>query len=338
MKEHITLAHGNGGTQMQSLLHECVFSALENTYLAEEEDGALLPSCEGFPVVTTDGYTVKPLFFPGGDIGHLAVCGTVNDLAVMGAKPVALTLSMIIEAGMSTELLQRVLLSIRKTADIVGVPIVTGDTKVVEPGAADTLFLTTSGFGWKKFSAPTGWRDVKKGDEIIVSGTIGHHGVAILAAREELPFTTELKSDAVPLNKMLLSLCEQSCGIRWIRDATRGGVAAVLNELVRIAKITIEIKEADVPVADDVRGAAEILGLDPLYLANEGRCVIVCDSKETKKVLEVLHGYEEGATAQTIGKVTEDGLSAAGRVVIETAAGSRRIVEMPSGEQLPRIC
>ncbi len=338
MKEIITLADGNGGTQMQNFLHECIFAVLKNEYLAEEEDGALLPVSEGIPVVTTDGYTVKPLFFPGGDIGHLAVCGTINDLAVMGAKPVGLTLSMIIEAGTSIELLRRVIESIRRTADIAGVPVVSGDTKVVEPGAADTLFLTTSGIGWKQNNSPTGWRDVAEGDDIIVSGTVGHHGVAILAAREELPFASVLNSDAAPLHKMLLAVYEKCTKIRWVRDATRGGVAAVLNELARRAKINIEIQETKIPVAEDVRGAAEILGLDPLYLANEGRCVIVSPPEETVRVQEILHRYEEGRTAQCIGKVTANEGVGAGRVVMTTRTGSRRIIEMPSGEQLPRIC
>lgn len=335
-KETITLADGNGGAQMRTLLHDCIFAALGNDYLAEEADGALVPREEGTPVLTTDGYTVHPLFFPGGDIGHLAVCGTVNDLVVMGATPTALTLGVIIEAGTSTALLQRVMESVRATADTVGVPVVAGDTKVVEQGAADTLFLTTSGLGWKRQSAPTGWRDIVAGDDVILSGTPGHHGIALLAAREELPFTSELVSDAAPLDTLLLPLFAAFPTVRWVRDATRGGVAAVLNELAQRTHLCVEVREDAIPSAADVHGAAEILGLDPLYLANEGRCVLVVPADITADVLAYLHAHPLGTHAARIGTLTAS--SSEGDVVLHTRAGGCRRIPMPSGEHMPRIC
>jgi hydrogenase expression/formation protein HypE len=334
----ITLAHGNGGVQMQELLQREIWPRLANTYLAEQGDAAVLP---GIPnaelVLTTDGFVVQPLFFPGGDIGHLAVCGTINDVAMMGAEPVALALALILEAGLELEVVRRVMASIQATAAAAGVPVVTGDTKVVEAGKADGLYVTTSGVGWRRQALPTGWRTVRPGDAILVSGSIGHHGVAVMAARAQLPFSTPLRSDVAPLHTLVRALLAAvGAQVRWLRDPTRGGVAAALNELATQAGCEIELIADAIPVADDIRGAAEILGLDPLYLANEGRCLIVCAADAAETALACLHAHPLGTGAARIGTISA--ARAGGRVVLATGFGGRRIVDMPSGEQVPRIC
>jgi hydrogenase expression/formation protein HypE len=333
----ITLAHGNGGIQMQELLKRLVWPRLENEELLRQEDAAVL-SCTGQTeaVFTTDAFTVQPLFFPGGDIGHLSVCGTVNDLAMMGAEPAALSLALIIEAGLAIDTLERVIDSIRHTADEAGVAVVTGDTKVVGTGQADKLFITTSGLGWRTGAAPTGVQTVKAGDAVIVSGTIGHHGVAILAARASLPFVSELRSDAAPLNHVVKDLVSTFPDIRWLRDPTRGGTAAALNELAEVSGLAIEIDGNAIPVSDDVRGAAEILGLDPLYLANEGRFITICPESRAEDVVALLRSHPVSGTAVRIGTVGDT--VSAGRVVMKMGYGGTRIIDMPSGEQLPRIC
>jgi len=335
-KNQISLAHGSGGTQMQELLHNLIWPELDNQILREQNDSAILENHGGELVFTTDSFVVQPIFFPGGDIGHLSVCGTVNDLAMMGAKPDALSLSLIIEAGFEIESLKKIILSIKKTAEEAGVKIVTGDTKVVGAGQADKIYINTSGVGWRNEKVPTGWNTVQTGDAVIVSGTLGHHGVAILAARAELPFERELKSDAAVLSNVTVDLTEKFPDIRWMRDATRGGVAAVLNEIAVQSGFEIEIEEAKIPVTENVRGAAEILGLDPLYLANEGRFVIICPGEKSEKIISFLRKYEISETAQIIGNITSK--TKQGKVVLTTEYGSRRIIDMPSGEQLPRIC
>ncbi len=335
-EKYISLAHGSGGTQMQELLQKLICPELDNKILREQNDSAVLENRGGELVFTTDSFVVQPIFFPGGDIGHLSVCGTVNDLAMMGAKPDALSLSLIIEAGFEIESLKKIILSIKNTANEAGVKIVTGDTKVVGVGQADKIYINTSGIGWRTEKVPTGWNTVQSGDAVIVSGTIGHHGVAILAARAELPFERELKSDAAVLSNVTVDLTKTFPDVRWMRDATRGGVAAVLNELALQTGFEIEIEEAKIPVTEDVRGAAEILGLDPLYLANEGRFVIICPGEKAEEIILFLRKYEISKTAQKIGGITHS--STPGKVILTTEYGSRRIIDMPSGEQLPRIC
>ena len=335
-EKNISLAHGSGGTQMQELLRKIIWPELDNKILREQNDSAVLENRGGELIFTTDSFVVQPIFFPGGDIGHLSVCGTVNDLAMMGAKPDALSLSLIIEAGFEIESLKKIIISIKNTADEAGVKIVTGDTKVVGPGQADKIYINTSGVGWRKEKIPTGWNSVQSGDAVIVSGTIGHHGVAILAARAELPFEKELKSDAAVLSNVTSALVEKFPDVRWMRDATRGGVAAVLNELAVQTGFDIEIEESAIPVTEEVRGAAEILGLDPLYLANEGRFIIICPDEKSEELISFLRGYGVSKTAQKIGTITRKNDSE--KVVLTTEYGSRRIIDMPSGEQLPRIC
>ena len=332
----ISLAHGSGGTQMQELLREIVFPAFDNEFLREQNDSAVLENPGGKIVFTTDSFVVQPVFFPGGDIGHLCVCGTVNDLAMMGAKPAALSLSLIIESGFEIDSLKKIVNSIGKTAEEAKVKIVAGDTKVVGAGQADKIFINTSGIGWKTCCAPTGWRTVQTGDAVIVSGSLGHHGIAVLAARAELPFETQIKSDAAVLNIVANELVEKFPSIRWMRDATRGGAAAVLNEIAEQAGFEIEIEEAKIPITEEVRGAAEILGLDPLYLANEGRFIVICPKTAADDIVTFLKKYDVSKTAQKIGNIKQKNNN--GKVVLTTEYGSRRIIDMPSGEQLPRIC
>ncbi|MCX7847071.1 MAG: hydrogenase expression/formation protein HypE [bacterium] len=333
----ISMAHGGGGLQMHAFLRRVVWSQLDNPYLREESDAAVLEVPPGMEAVfTTDSFVVQPLFFPGGDIGHLAVCGTINDLAMMGAEPAALSLALILEEGIEEALVEKVITSVRATAEAAGVPVVTGDTKVVERGHADQMYVTSSGVGWRRPGVVGGWRSVRPGDAVIVSGTIGHHGVAVLAARAELPFITELRSDAAPLHRLVKAALAACPAIRWMRDPTRGGVAAALNELAAQTGLSIELNEGAIPVAEDVRGAAEILGLDPLYLANEGRVLFVCAKEWAGRLVAALRAEPEGRGAVQIGQVGE--AVAGGRVTVRTGWGGVRLVDMPSGEQLPRIC
>lgn len=333
----ITMAHGNGGLQMHELLRRVVWAQLDNPQLREESDAAVLAAPPGMEAVfSTDSFVVQPLFFPGGDIGHLAVCGTINDLAMMGAQPAALSLAMILEEGVELALVERVIASVRATAEAAGVPIVTGDTKVVERGHADQMYVTSSGIGWRRPGVPPGWRSVQPGDVVIVSGTIGHHGVAVLAARAQLPFVTELRSDAAPLHRLVAAALEAAPHLRWMRDPTRGGVAAALNELSAQTGLSIQLDSNAVPLADDVRGAAEVLGLDPLYLANEGRALFVCAPEDCEPLLAALHAQPEGRRATRIGVI--GAAAPGGRVTLHTGYGGVRLLDMPSGEQLPRIC
>lgn len=335
MNNKIKIAHGNGGTQMQELLREIVFPQIKNKHLAQQEDGAILQlpnDCQ--TVFTTDAFTVQPMFFPGGDIGHLAVCGTVNDLAMMGAVPVALSLALIIEAGLELDVLKKIMHSIGQTAAEAGVSIVTGDTKVVDHGQADKIFITTSGVGWRKSNQPAGISSINTGDAIIVSGTIGHHGMAILAARTNLPLASPPQSDAAVLNHVVADLLEQVPQVKWLRDPTRGGMAAALNELSCASGHNINLEH--VPVSEEINGLAELLGVDPLYMANEGRFVMVCPAEDVQKSLAVLHQHDVSKTACQIALIDET--SADPKVLLKMAYGSSRIIEMPSGEQLPRIC
>ena len=333
----ITLAHGNGGVQMQQLLRTVIRPALATPALDDETDGAVLPPVPNAELVfTTDGFVVQPLFFPGGDIGHLAVCGTINDLAVMGAQPAALSLALIIEAGTPMATLERVMQSIGQTATAAGVPVVTGDTKVVESGQADQIYATTAGVGWRAPGTVPGWRACAPGDAVVVSGTIGHHGIAVLAARNALPFEREIRSDAMPVHRLVQAALEATPSIRWLRDPTRGGVAAALNELASQADLAIAVDQSRLPVTEEVRGAAEILGLEPVYLANEGRFLAICPAEDADTLVAALQSMPGGERAARIGTI--EAAHPGGRVIVATGFGSTRILDMPSGEQLPRIC
>jgi len=333
----ILLAHGSGGRMTQSLVRDLFLAAFDNPALAPLEDAARIEIEGGTRIAfTTDTFVVSPVFFPGGDLGKLAICGTVNDLAVVGARPIALSAGFVLEEGLTMEDLGRIVASMRRTADEVGVPIVTGDTKVVERGACDRIFINTAGIGILKPPLPTGVETVRPGDRVIVTGPLADHGMAVLAARNDLGFDTTLESDCAPLHDLIGTLLRGVPeGVRWMRDPTRGGFGTVLNELAAGRAFGVEIDEAGTPFRAEVRALSEILGLDPLYVACEGRAVIVVDESSVERALGALHAHPLGREAVVAGHIVSE---PAGRVVMKTAIGGTRIVEVPSGEQLPRIC
>ena len=336
----VTLAHGGGGKAMKDLIDDVFVSAFDNDALAPLEDQARFDlaalSAHGDRLAfTTDSYVVHPLFFPGGDIGKLAVCGTINDLAVGGATPLYLSCAVIIEEGMPVEQLRQVALSMAEAAAAAGVQIVTGDTKVVHRGACDKLFITTTGIGVIRAGVDLGVARARPGDVVIVNGLLGDHGAAILCARGDMQLDSPIESDCAALHGLIETLLAAAPGTRFIRDATRGGVATVLNEIADASHVGIEIDEASTPIREEVRGFCEILGLDPLYLANEGKIVIVAPPDEAEAALVALHNHPLGKLASVIG-IVNDG--EAGRVTMRTVFGGRRIVDMLVGDQLPRIC
>ena len=332
MSGNITLNHGEGGRRTHELIRD-VF--MKKFGMVEPlTDSAVL---EGSLVFTTDAYVVDPLFFPGGNIGKLAVCGTVNDLAVSGALPEYIACSFIIEEGFPVNDLLVIVDSMAEAAEKAGVRIVAGDTKVVGKGKCDKMFITTSGTGvldpGKKYIS-TGER-IKPGDKLILNGSLGNHAIAVLGARKKLSFTTPVSSDCAPLNNMIGEVLNNSKGILFMRDLTRGGLGGVLNELVEIIGNDIVITESSIPVDEPVRGVCEILGFDPLYLANEGKVLIVTSKGMETKILDLLRQNPLGKDSAIIGEVTAD---KEGKVILKTASGGRRIIDMPSGVQLPRIC
>lgn len=336
----VTLAHGGGGKAMKDLIDDVFARAFDNPLLAPMEDQARLNlaalSGKGDRLAfTTDSYVVTPLEFPGGDIGKLAVCGTVNDLAVGGALPFYLSCAVIIEEGFAIDRLRQIALSMAGTARAAGVEIVTGDTKVVTRGACDGLFITTTGVGVIPAGRELGADRIQAGDRILVNGVLGDHGAAILAARGDLALEVALKSDCAALHELIESLLAAAPHTRFIRDATRGGIATVLNEAAVASSIAIEIDERTTPLRNEVRGVCEILGLDPLYLANEGKIVIAVPPEEAASALAALLAHPLGAGAAEIGRAVA---GEAGRVTMRTAFGGTRIVDMLVGEQLPRIC
>lgn len=335
-EDRVTLAHGGGGKAMRELI-EAVFA--EAFQPEEMEDQARLsdprlaePGARA--AFTTDSFVVSPLEFPGGDIGKIAVCGTVNDLAVGGAVPLWLSASFIIEEGCEVSLLRRIVASMAEAARAAGVRIVTGDTKVVQKGAADTLFVTTSGIGVIPPGRDLAARQVRPGDVAIVNGVLGDHGAAILAARGDMALSTDIRSDCQPLGALMQAACEAG-EVRAARDATRGGLASALNEIAEAAGCGIEIDETALPLRREVVGVCEILGLDPLYLANEGTLVLFAPPETAEAVMAAMRATPAGRDAVAIGRATE---SHPGRVVMNTVFGGRRVVDMLVGEQLPRIC
>jgi hydrogenase expression/formation protein HypE len=336
----VTLAHGGGGRAMKDLIDDVFIRAFDNPDLAPMEDQARLDlatlATHGDRLAfTTDGFVVEPLSFPGGDIGRLAVCGTVNDLAVGGATPLYLSCAVIVEEGTPIALLRQVAASMAQAAAEAGVRIVTGDTKVVGRGACDQVFVTTSGVGVIPRGVQLGAHLAQAGDAVLVNGFLGDHGAAILAARGDLGLGTDVQSDCAPLNGLAQAVMAAAPNLRCMRDATRGGVATVLNEIAEASGVSIEIVEADTPQRPEVRGLCELLGLDPLYLANEGKLVLVAPAEEAQAALAALRAHPLGADAAIIGRVGE---GAPGRVTMRTAFGGRRIVDMLIGDQLPRIC
>ncbi len=336
----INMAHGSGGKAMRDLVEDVFVGAFDNPLLSVLEDQATVSLAELAThgdrlAFTTDSYVVDPLFFPGGDIGTLAVSGTVNDLAVSGARPLYLSCGVIIEEGFEIELLRRVAASMRRVADLAGVRIVTGDTKVVEHGAADKLYINTAGVGIIPRGISLSAGAARPGDVVIVNGHLGDHGAAILIARKQLALESDIPSDCRPLNSLIGAMLDACPGIRCLRDATRGGVATVLNEFAQSSKVGIRLRETAIPLREEVKGACEILGLDPLYLANEGKVVAVVPADAAPRVLAAMRAHPDGAHAAIIGEVVE---RPAGSVILHTGFGGQRIVDMLVGEQLPRIC
>jgi hydrogenase expression/formation protein HypE len=334
MDDSILLAHGSGGKLSHELVEKKFLPFLANPALNKLDDSAIFEA-SGRLAFTTDGYVVNPIFFPGGDIGKLAVCGTVNDLAMNGARPLYLSLSAIIEEGFLLSELEQIVQSIKKAAEEAEVSIIAGDTKVVNRGQADKLFITTSGVGIISPGVDISGTNARAGDKVLLSGTIGDHGIAIMSQREGLRFSMTLKSDCAPLNKLVSQMLEVSSKIHCMRDPTRGGLATTLNELARQSKVGIVIEEAKIPVKEEVKAACELLGLDPIHVANEGKLVAVVDPADADKILAQMRKNSYGGAAAIIGEVTNEH---SGRVVMKTKLGPSRIVDMLSGELLPRIC
>ena len=332
----IDMAHGSGGRAMAQLIDEVFAKYLGNEYLAQGDDGALLPSPgDGRLVMATDAHVVSPLFFPGGDIGCLSVHGTINDVAVMGATPLYLAASFILEEGFKIADLVRIVQSMAAAAKAAGVPVVTGDTKVVERGKGDGVFITTTGVGIVAPGRELSGRHARPGDVILVSGTLGDHGMAIMAERESLGFDSPIVSDTAALHELIAAMRASGADIHVLRDPTRGGLATTLNEIARQSGVGMMLQEKALPVQAAVNAACELLGLDPLYVANEGKLVAICAESDASKLLAAMRAHPLGGAAAIIGTVHED---AQHFVQMTTGFGGRRIVDWLSGEQLPRIC
>jgi len=334
LKDKILLAHGSGGKLAHELVERNFLKALANPLLAKLDDSAAF-DFSGRLAFTTDSYVVSPIFFPGGDIGKLAVYGTVNDLAMSGAKPLYLSLSFIIEEGLPQDELSQVVDSVQKAAQQAEVEIVTGDTKVVHRGSADKLFINTAGVGIIAKGVDISGSNARPGDKVLLSGTIGDHGIAVLSQREGLSFSTQLESDCAPLGGLVAEMLAASPNIHCLRDPTRGGLATTLNELAKQSKVSIRIEEERIPVREEVLAACEMLGFDPLYVANEGKLVAIMTAEDADKVLKAMRANHYGKEAAIIGEVRAEH---PGRVVMKTVLGASRIVDMLVGDLLPRIC
>ena len=334
MDETILLAHGSGSKLSHDLIEKNLLPPLGNPLLAKLDDSAVF-DLSGRLAFTTDSYVVSPIFFPGGDIGKLAVCGTVNDLAMSGATPLYLSLSLIIEEGLALGELRKIVDSIKAAAEEAGVQIIAGDTKVVNRGSADKVFINTSGIGIVPRGVDISGANAQVGGKVILSGTIGDHGIAVMSQREGLRFSVPVQSDCAPLNKLVAEMVEASSQIHCLRDPTRGGLATSLSEFAKQSKVGIAIEEEKIPVHDGVRAACELLGFDPLYVANEGKLVAIVASRDADRVLARMRGNRHGGDACIIGEVTGEHK---GRVIMKTRLGASRIVDMLSGELLPRIC
>jgi hydrogenase expression/formation protein HypE len=339
--EHVLLGHGSGGRLTADLIERLFVPAFANDVLCALEDQATI-SLAGMNgskaprlAFTTDSFVVRPIFFPGGDIGSLAVHGTVNDLAVGGAQPLFLSAAFILEEGLPMADLKRIVASMSEACAVAGVSLVTGDTKVVDRGKGDQVYITTSGIGLVPDGRSLSIRSARPGDVILVSGTIGDHGISIMSVREGIEFETVLESDSAPLNDLTRVMLEACPGIRCMRDPTRGGVSSALNELAAASHVGVELREAQLPIRPEVRGACEMLGLDPLYVANEGKLVAVAAKGDADRLLEVMRNHPLGQSAAIIGLVVDDH---PGMVTMHSVIGGERVVTMLAGEQLPRIC
>ncbi len=331
----IVMGHGSGGKMTHDLIQKTFLKALGNPILLSKDDAAKI-NVEGHRMaVSTDSHVVFPLFFPGGDIGKLAVCGTVNDVSMLGAQPLYLTAGFILEEGLEIVILEKVLDSIRLAAEEAGVFIVAGDTKVVQKGKADGLYITTCGIGRIPPGIDISGNNARQGDVVIVSGTIGDHGIAVLEARNELGFKSGIKSDVAPINHLVEAILSTGSPIHVLRDPTRGGLATTLNEIAIQSQVCILLDESSIPVTKEVSAVCEILGYDPLYVANEGKLIVILPEHKVSDVLEKMRNSPYGEQSSIIGKVSA---SPKGRVLIQTSLGTTRIVDMLSGEMLPRIC
>ena len=331
----ILLGHGSGGRLSHQLLDELIIPTLSGIATSGQNDAAILNHHGRRLAFTTDSYVVDPIFFPGGNIGHLAINGTVNDLAMVGAQPIAISVGLIMEEGFSRSALAEILRSMREAADLAGVVIAAGDTKVVPRGKADRIFINTSGIGFFRHELEIGGANARIGDKILINGTIGDHGVAVMAKREGLELDTDILSDCAALNGLVEILLEEGSAIHVLRDPTRGGVATTLKEIAIQSNVSITLDEASLPLKGAVRGVCAVLGLDPLYVANEGKVLAIVAPDVAERVLERMKDHPFGRDAAIIGEVT-DGIG--GKVRMETLVGGTRAVEMLAGEQLPRIC
>ncbi len=335
VEDKILLAHGAGGRLSHDLIEKIFLPPFSNPALAALDDSARLVNRTGEIAFTTDSYVVNPLVFPGGDIGRLAVCGTVNDLSMVGAVPSYLSLGFIIEEGLPIPLLNEIIASIQKTAEEAAVKIVTGDTKVVEHGAADKLFINSSGIGWIRPGVVLSGVQARPGDRVLLSGPLGDHEITVLSQREGFHFGGDLKSDCAPLNDLVQRMLDVCPAIRCMRDPTRGGLATTLNEIAITSNVGIVVEEQRVPVREPVRVVSELLGLDPLYLANEGKLIAICPAAEADRTLQAMRSHPRGKGAEIIGTVTEENPK---RVALRTLIGGHRVLDMLTGAQYPRIC
>jgi len=338
--DQIVIGHGSGGRLTNDLIQQVFLPAFHNSALLAGNDFASLNladllSSGNTLAVSTDSHIITPLFFPGGDIGRLAVCGTVNDVSMSGAKPLYLTAGFILEEGLSIELLQKVVASMAEAAREAGVEIIAGDTKVVERGKGDGIFITTTGIGLIPAGLHIGGQFAQAGDAVLVSGTLGDHGIAVLAARGELGFEADLQSDTAPLNHLIQAILQAAPHTHVLRDPTRGGLATTLNEIAHQSNLGIWLEEEKIPVKPTVRAACEMLGFDPLYIANEGKVIVICPAEEAPLALMAMRSSPYGADAEYIGEVRS---SSPGRVLLRTPIGGTRVLDVLAGEILPRIC
>ncbi len=331
----VDMTHGSGGRAMAQLIQELFIKYFDNDLLSQANDQAAFEVEKGRMVMSTDGHVISPLFFPGGDIGSLSVHGTVNDVAMAGANPLYLSAGFILEEGYPLSDLEKIVASMGNASKKAGVPIVTGDTKVVEKGCGDGVFITTTGIGVIPDGVNISGDLAEPGDAIIVSGNIGDHGVAIMSSRENLQFETKIQSDSASLHTLIKAMVDEVPDIHCLRDPTRGGLATTLNELAQQSKVGMKLQESDIPVDPAVTAACELLGLDPLYVANEGKLICICKQQDAEKLIKVMHNHRLGKKAAIIGEVVED---QHGFVQLQTNFGGNRIVDWLVGEQLPRIC
>ncbi|MFH1778923.1 MAG: hydrogenase expression/formation protein HypE [Candidatus Omnitrophota bacterium] len=335
VSDKVLLAHGAGGRTMHKLIKEFFVDSFDNPILAQLTDAAILNGKVKALAFTTDSYVVNPIFFSGGDIGKLAICGTINDLSVVGARPLYISCGFIIEEGLELSTLKAIVQSMKGAAKVAGVRVVTGDTKVVEKGKVDSIFINTSGIGIIEGNVKLGINRIKFGDVVIINGFIGEHEIAVLSRRGGFDFKTDIKSDCAPLNGLISNILKSSADIKFMRDPTRGGLATVLNEIVEGSNFGIELNEKDLPISEGVQAACELLGFEPIYLANEGKVVVIVGDDDAKRVLNIMRRHPLGKNAKIVGEVVR---VPRGKVILNTKVGGRRLIEMLAGEQLPRIC